>query len=205
MEIKTIEQKVLNKEELENEEVETILKYIVASVRNIVSDQKFINKCDLVQGLIGRYLNKLGIANYPCITNKCVMPNVVGHSFIIANISNKNYIIDPSFVQFMHLNSDYDDLYINNFRIKSKSPYYYASKIDADMTSCLLEKGYLELNEESAYLYGNAFYRTMTNIPINYPFNNIDGQIFINSFLKGKETLRKYDYDEIEFSVKKSK
>lgn len=191
-----IENKLINNENLSNEEIECFLKYIVESIKNIVKDDDFINKCDLVQGLIGRYLNKLNIPNYPCITNKCIMPNVVGHSFIVATINNKNYIIDPTFIQFACVN--YEELYINHLRIKSKSPFYYACKINRDYTSSLINNGYLELNEDTAYFYGNSFYHTLTNVKDDYKFIDIDGNTLINNFLNGDEILRKYDYDEIE-------
>lgn len=199
--IKDIEEKILNKEFLTQEEINCFLNYIVSSVKEIVNDDNFINKCDLVQGLVGRYLNRLEIPNYPSLTNKCIMPNVVGHSFIVATINNINYIIDPTFIQFACM--EFDDLYLNHFRVKSKSPFYYASIINKEKTISLISKGYLELNEETAYFYGNSFYYTLTNIKDDYVFKSINGNTFINSFLKGNEVLRNYDCEEIKTSFNK--
>lgn len=194
--IENIEKKLINKQKLTEEELSLFLDYIVLSVKEIVNDETFINKCDLVQGLIGRYLNKLNINNYPCITNKAVMPNVVGHSFIVAAINDNNYIIDPAFIQFALM--DFEELYINHLRIKPKSPIYYASLIDKEVTKSLLINGYVKLDERSAYLYGNCFYQTLTNVKDDYIFKNKEGRKYISEFLKGNEKLRKYDYDEIE-------
>lgn len=196
-----IEEKLLNNEILSDEEVYIFLDYIICSIKEIVKDDKYINKCDLVQGIIGRYLNKLNVINYPCITNKCIMPNVIGHSFIIATINNKNYIIDPTFIQFKYLSTD--DLYINHLRVKSKSPYYYAININKELTNTLINKGYIILNEETGYFYGNSFYNTLTNIYDNYILNNINGKIYVNSFLKGNEILRNYGYEEINTNLNK--
>lgn len=202
--IEEIEKKIIYKKNLDDEEVKLFLDFIILSVRKIVDDDMFINKCDTVQGLVGRYLNKLGITNYPCVTNKCVMPNVVGHSFIVATINNSNYIIDPAFIQFAFL--DFNELYINNLRIKSKSPFDYALKINKNMTKELVTHGYIKLTEQSAYWYGNSFYYTLTNIKDDYKFKDISGNLYVKSFLKGKERLHKYDYPEIfDFNFEKTR
>jgi len=203
--MENIESKIINKEQLKDVEIEQLLNYIVNNIRKIVNDETFINKCDLVQGLIGRYLNKLNIKNYPCITNKCITENIVGHSFIVADFEeygNKKYIIDPSYIQFLYLNDKEDDIYINDLRVKSKSPFYYAREINKDITSKFLKNGYMELNEENAFLYGNSFYKTKTGIPNSYEIPLINGKTYIHSFIKGNEVLRKYDYPEIETSIK---
>lgn len=193
--IQAIEKKLINKEDLSQEEIKIFLDYIVTSIRTIIDDETFINKCDLVQGIIGRYLNKLNITNHPCITNKCVMPNVVGHSFIVATINNNDYIIDPSFIQFAYI--EFNDMYINHLKVKSKSPIEYAINIDKDLTRTLMANGYMELNEESAYWYGNTFYHTLTNIKDDYKFKDIPGKELIEKFMEGNEVLRKYEYPEI--------
>lgn len=203
--MENIESKIINKEKLNNTEIKKLLNYIVINIRKIINDETFINKCDLVQGLIGRYLNKLNIKNYPCITNKCITENIVGHSFIVADFEefgDKKYIIDPSYIQFLYLNDKEDDMYINDLRVKSKSPFYYAHKINKDITNEFLKNGYMELNEENASLYGNSFYKTKVGINSSYEFPLISGKTYINSFTKGNEILRKYDYPEIETSVK---
>ncbi|MBQ7139913.1 MAG: hypothetical protein IJO32_00235 [Bacilli bacterium] len=203
--MKNIELKIINKEKLNDDEIIKLLDYIVSNVRKIVNDETFTNKCDLTQGLIGRYLNTLNIKNNPCITNKSISDNIIGHSFIIADFSeygNKKYIIDPSYIQFLYSNDKDNDIYINDLRVKSKSPFYYAHKINKDITNEFLKNGYMELNEENAFLYGNSFYKTKTGIPSSYEIPLISGKVYMNSFIKGNEILRKYDYKEIETSIK---
>ena len=206
MDIGIIEEKIINKEELANGELTFFLDNLIAVINDIINESSYINKCDAVQGLIGRYFKRLGIPTFANITNKCVSSNVIGHSFVVASFRDYNqgdYIIDPSFIQFLYLNDDYDDLYINHLRIKSKSPFYYARAIDKELTLELLRKGYLKLTSRSAYLYGNCFLHTKVCISDDSVIDNIDGNIYINSFFKGNEQLRVYDYPDIEISSNK--
>ncbi len=199
--IAKIEDKIINKENLTDEEVTIFLDNIISNINNIIKDDTYINKCDTVQGLIGRYLDKLNITYYANITNKCISKDIVGHSFIVISFKDYNndmYIIDPTFIQFLYLDNEYYDYYINNLRIKSKSPFYYAKNIDKDLTLELLQKGYLKLTSRSAYLYGNSFLLTKTNIKKDTKINLESGNTYINNFLKGKELLRDYNYPNIE-------
>ena len=61
----------------------------------------------------------------------------------------------------------------------------------------------MKLNEESAFLYGNSFYRTLNSIDDQFVFEDISGKDLINQFLKGNELLRKYEYPEIELNKNK--
>lgn len=205
MNINLIIESLKNKEVIDSQDIDKLVNYIVEEVKASINDLKMINKCDAVQGLIGTYLNDLGIPNYPCITNKSIREGIVGHSFIVADFKEYGggvYLIDPAFIQFYYLNDEMDDMYINNIRVKSKSPYYYANKIDSNLLNSLITKGYLELNEESAYFYGNSFYYTLVGIIKDYKIIPIPGSVYLNSFFKGKETLNTYDYDLIKISGK---
>lgn len=202
--MKEIENKILNNDKITEQELELFLKYIIDSVDEIVNHSTYENQCDLVQGLIGRYLQKLNVTIYPCITNKCIASNVIGHSFLVADFKeNGLYLIDPSFIQFLYLDHTYEELYIKHIRIKSKSPFYYAKEINPKLLLSFLQKGFMKLNEESAFLYGNSFYRTLNSIDDQFVFEDISGKDLINQFLKGNELLRKYEYPEIELNKNK--
>ncbi|MEG2457950.1 MAG: hypothetical protein RSB41_03575 [Bacilli bacterium] len=198
MNIKEIEKKIIDKEYVSDNEINLFLHYIVNEVDNIISKDTYEFSCDLVQGLIGRYLNNLGVISHPCITTSAIGPSVVGHSFIVASINNKLYLIDPSYRQFYFLDKTYEELYIKRLRIKSFSPYHYALELNKDIIEDFLSNGFMPLNADTAYVYGNSFVKTTTNVLDDYPFTNVNGEVFINSFLKGNELLRKYDYNEIE-------
>ena len=201
-----IENKLINNENITDEELISLLKYIINSINEIVNHPTFENKCDLVQGLIGRYLQKLNVKIYPCITNRCVANNVVGHSFIVADFKeNGLYIIDPTFIQFLYLDHEFKDLYINHLRIKSRSPFHYARQINPKLLLKFLQNGFIRLTEESAYLFGNSFYRTLTSVDDKFIFKDIDGKTLINQFLKGDEILKDYGYPEIKIKKKQVK
>lgn len=186
-----------------DDKINLFLKKIVESVKDIVDDDKMINKCDMCQGIIGRYLEKLGIEYYPCSTNKVISNNITGHSFIVAKISDDYYVIDPSFIQFKY---DYsEEKVINGIKCISKSPYYYLNKIDSDLTNKLIDNGYFKLDKNSAYAYGNAFYFTKTSIPYDFDLIPIHGDIIINAFKKGNDKLTNYNVGEIELDYKESR
>ena len=182
--------------EKDNKKVTQFLDKLISEVRRIVNDEKMINKCDTCQGLIGRYLESIKIPFYPCSTNNVVSSDVAGHSFIVTLIEGKYYLVDPAFIQFMYDKTE--DLVIKGIRCLAKSPYYYMNIIDENLTKELISNGYFELNEKTAYTYGNAFYFTKTNIPSNLVLKAIGGEAFMNAFTKGNDRLRNYNIGEIE-------
>lgn len=197
MDISNIENKLINHEVINNEEIKFLLDYIIASVRNDVDDKTFEYKCDMAQGLISDYLNKLDVENHPCSTNHCVHMNSVGHSFVVAIFGDSKYIVDPAFVQFYYHDKKYKDLWLKGLRVKSMSPYYYASKIDNNVITSLMKNGYMELNEHNAFVYANAFYKTITGFDYDGE-HFIEGETFINSVLKENDELHFYNSDSIE-------
>ena len=68
-----------------------------------------------------------------------------------------------------------------------------------------LQNGFIRLTEESAYLFGNSFYRTLTSVDDKFIFKDIDGKTLIKQFLKGDEILKDYGYPEIELNKKQVK
>lgn len=206
MNIFEIEQKLKNKEYLTEEEIDFFLSYTCNYVCNIVNHPTYENTCDTIQGIVGRYFNKLGIKINPCITNKCISPYVNGHSFIVATFQNgEHYLIDPSFIQFLILDNYYEDLYINHFKVKAKSPFYYAKQINEKLLLKFLKNGFHKLTPEFIFMYGNAFYKTSTNISDTTILEDIPSQVLLSNFLNGKEELRDYGYQDIPLSYSKSK
>ena len=177
-----------------------LLNNIVSSVNSIIGDN-MENKCDAVQGLIGRYLSELNIHYNACTTTKIIDEKLVGHSFIVAYFNDNAYIIDPSFIQFKYMNND--DLYIKGIRCISKSPYYYANLINSNLCNELVTNGYIKLDEESAYFYGNAFYQTKVGIKEGEVIPMLSGNMFIKLFSKGNDELINYDLEEISDVISK--
>lgn len=186
--IEEIEKKLINQEPITKEEVKILINHAINELKKQLNDKTFSNKCDLAQGVIGNYLKKLNVKIYPNITNKCISQNVVGHSFLIADFNESGkYIIDPAFIQFFYDNDKYEELYIKDTKVKSKSPFYYGMRQNPEILKELLKNGFLELNEENKNFYGNCFYYTLTNIPKDYQFKKKD-----YNFLQGNEPLNDY-------------
>ncbi len=210
MDFKSIEKKIKTKEKLSKEEVEFFLDTICENAINIINHPTLENTCDAFQGLIGDYLQSLGLKIYPCITNKVISENVIGHSFLVVSFKEygqDDYIVDPSFLQFLCLNDNYKDLYIHGLRVKSFSPFYYANNINKKLLLEFLKKNYMVLNENSAYLYGNAFMQTKVSIKEGTNIPYFDGIYFIDRFHLGSEKLRDYGYPKLSeaFSTEKIK
>ena len=110
-------------------------------------------------------------------------------------------------MQFLCLNDNYRDLYIQGLRVKSFSPFYYAKNIDKKLLLDFLKKNYIVLNEDSAYLYGNAFMQTKVSIKEGTNIPYLDGKYFIDRFYSGCERLRDYGYPKLNevLSTEKSK
>lgn len=199
--IEKIVDKILNKEKINSKELTLLLDYLINRTKEIINSKTYENTCDLAQGLIGRYLNSLKVINFPNLSIKAISEGVVGHSFIVADFKEFGqdlYLLDPTFVQFAILDQKYQELYIKDLKVLTKSPYYYANLLNKELTNALLTKGYLKLDPKSAKFYGDSFLYTKTNILKGYQFPNIKGEIYLNSFLKGQEKLQDYGYEEID-------
>ena len=202
MNITKIEKKLIAKTNLSEEEINFVLTYICDKIYEIINSPTYENTCDLIQGLIGRYLQSLDVSIYPCQTNHCIAPNVIGHSFLVASFNNNDYyLIDPSFIQFLILEDQYEDLYINHVKVKSKSPIYYAKNLNQKLLKQFLKQGFYKLTKDFAFVYSNAFYQPSTNILDNTILKNIEGDILIQKFIKSDEKLRDYGYPNIKRSV----
>lgn len=182
-----------------NDEI-MFLNKLILNIRKLVNDDKMINKCDMCQGLIGKYLDECNIKYYACSTNNVIAKDITGHSFIVTIINNKYYLLDPAFVQFKY--GYKEDVIINGIKCISKSPYHYLNSINNELTNELIENGYFLLDEDSAYAYGNAFYFTKTNIPSDMKLIPISGSVFIESFKKGCDQLKFYDTDTNPLYIK---
>lgn len=180
-----------------HDDASKFLDYIILSVKEIINDDTMINKCDAVQGIIGRYLKEFDISIYPCNTQKQISNGVVGHDFLVADINDVFYLIDPTFIQFKYDKSN--DLFIDNMKCKTYSPYHYAQIINKEACDNFIDKGYMELSLDNAFWYGNSFYRTKVGIPKDFKLMDINGDAFIKSFLLSDNPLSKYnEYKEIK-------
>lgn len=195
---KMIEDKIFGKTSVTYEEIDYYLSYVVYSVREKIFDNSnyFVNKCDLAQSIICHYFNSIGVINYPNMTLNAITDYIIGHSFVVATFNvmneNVNYLIDPTYIQFFKSENCSPDRYVmfNNYIIRTPDPGYYIKEGDRDIINKFNYCGYGVLNEELAKIYGDSFYNTKTMV-MDKEYREMNGFVYINSFLKGREKLSK--------------
>ena len=193
--IEILEQKVLSKEPLTEEEINIFLDYICYETRckftNDINNFSFQFKCDKAQAIITHYLNSLKVEVHPCMTQNVITEDIEGHSFLIAifnvNGINTPYLVDPTYRQFF-IDDKKDYILYNSKILRTPSPGYFIKEEDKTEIQKLLINGYHLLDENIARIYGDSFYNTKTGYR-SREFQSISGNIYINSFIKGHEPL----------------
>lgn len=194
--IESIEDKIKNSDSITEEETNYLLDYICYETRckltNDLENDSFEFKCDLAQSIICYYLDELGIKYNACMTQKAITNDIVGHSFVISELNNKLYLIDPTYRQFFKEEDNQENNYleIQNMIVKTPNPGYFIKEEDKKHIIPFLKSGYIVLDENTARIYGDSFYNTKTGYT-DKNYKSINGNIYINSFLKGNETLSK--------------
>ena len=193
--IEILEQKVLSKEPLTEEEINIFLDYICYETRckftNDINNFSFQFKCDKAQAIITHYLNSLKVEVHHCMTQNVITEDIEGHSFLIAifnvNGINTPYLVDPTYRQFF-IDDKKDYILYNSKILRTPSPGYFIKEEDKTEIQKLLINGYHLLDENIARIYGDSFYNTKTGYR-RREFQSISGNIYINSFIKGHEPL----------------
>lgn len=211
-----IENKILNKESLTQEEVNVFLDIINYIVRLKINPNldNYDNKCDLAISILYYYLKKLNCRIFSSVTHKSITNSIVGHSFLTLQLvvdgKIKNYLIDPTYIQFFkkdkcNENNYYISANYNNMILLTPDPGYFIKEEMKHYCIFLLNHGYIELTEESARMYGDSFYNTKTGISyINKMYQTIPGSVYINAFMKGSESVSKTEeeLEEINLNIK---
>ncbi len=210
--ISRIESLCKNNKELTEEDINTLLCYISYTVRQTISNYELKSideylyplKCDLAQSMIYYYLKDLNIETNPININE-IIPNVKGHSLIISKFKTvdgeKQYLIDPTYIQFFSKEECSEDKFIiiNDMICNTPDPGYFIVKNnDTEEIKPLLDNGFIELTDEISKIYGDSFYKTKTSIPNSFTeYNEASGPIYkkwLNSYTsrlsKTKEELK---------------
>lgn len=181
------------------EEEQKILDYEIQSTLDELSqtfgvdayNSPLENKCDYVQRVLGKKLEKLNITVYPKETKKIITSTVPGHSFLIVKMPQKIYLVDPTFCQFLQTEKCISNNFLiyENMILKAPDPGYFIIKTleGQNVASELLNKRYIELNETVAKIYCDSFYYAKQGTIIQnnkIPNSNIDGEIYLNTLLK---------------------
>lgn len=196
--LNAIKNKIMNEKTLSADEINYFLECLVYETRRLIYDGDiyFSYKCDKAQKIICDYLNDFGIVNYPNNTDYAITNYIVGHNFVVATFdvdnSNVNYLIDPTYIQFFKKeNCSLKSYYkCDNFIIKTPDPGYFIKESDIDYINNFNYYGFGILDDRLAKIYGDSFYNTKT-MSTDMSFKEIDGKIYINSFLKSNCKLVK--------------
>ena len=105
--IESIEQKIKDKLEINDNEIYYLLVYICYKVREKLSIKKqkelsqnnFENQCDTAQSMIYHYFENFDLTNISVNIHE-IIDEITGHSFNVIQINGKNYLIDPTYIQF---------------------------------------------------------------------------------------------------------
>lgn len=198
-----IEQKLMNKQNITDMEIKYLLTYLSYTSRKMVGrtiSDPCINKCDTVQSMIASYLNRLGVNTHPCATQNVITSGITGHSFLTADFisdgKERTYLIDPTYQQFLLKENCNDSKFFHHqgITLLKPDPGYYVKPEDYQLLEGLVNNGFSLLTSEIAKMYGDSFYNTKQGtLEIDKSFKTIPGDIYINSFSKGKEKLSKDD------------
>lgn len=207
--LSNIEYKIQHKISLTNEELNDFLSTIIYLTRININPKldNFDFKCDLAQSILYYYFKNLNCNIYPLTTQKTISENITGHSFLtlelIIDNQLKYYLLDPTYIQFFKKDKcTKDNYYIHpqyqNYILLTPDPGFFIQDNMKENTKFLLDYGFIELNEETAMMYGNSFYNTKTGINNNYhKYQSIPGFIYLNAFTKGFTPLSKTEEELI--------
>lgn len=208
---KDIEKRITAHESITQNEAEDFLRVINYIVRNNINPNldNFDYKCDLAQSILCHYFKKINCQVTACATQNVITAGVEGHSFTIItlNVENeeKNFLLDPTYIQFFKKEKCQESNYfvsplVPNRILLTPNPGYFINEADKEAAEFLLRYGYIELTPEYAQMYGDSFYNTKPGDDFDkLEFKTIPGNVYINSFLKGKEPLSKTE-EELRIS-----
>ncbi len=205
---KKIEGKISGGVSVTEEEIDYFLSYVVYVTRSKIFDGDFYfeNKCDLAQSMICYYFDDIGVMYHPNMTHSSITDLIIGHNFTVAEFNVMgvmvNYLIDPTYIQFFRPDRCSSQRYIefNDCIIRTPYPGYYILDCDKDIINDFNYCGYGKLTDKLAEIYGNSFYNTKTMV-FDKEYKSMDGFVYVNSFLKGKEKLSKSRDELIEMGV----
>lgn len=196
-----IEDRILNKISVTNDEVKYFLDSLCYIARNKINDNmdNFDYKCDMFQTMFFHYFANLNCEFVPCMTLNTIVNDIVGHSFSVLKMvvegKEKLYLIDPSYIQFFGKNRcQYENYLIdsknNNYVLLTPDPGYFIKDSDMMTINYLLMHGFIELDENLARIYGDSFLNTKRGLKDISVLETISGKVYINAFLKGKEEIK---------------
>lgn len=211
-----IENKIINKQSLSQKEVNDFLDIINYIVRLKINPNlnNYDNKCDLAVSTLYHYFKKLNCSVFSSTTQTSITNSIIGHSFFTLQLfvdgEIKNYLIDPTYIQFFKKDKCTNDNYYISTMYKdiiliTPDPGFFIKEEMKNLCAFLLNHGHMELTEESARMYGDSFYNTKTGVSYsNKVYQTIPGSVYINAFMKGSESVSKTEeeLEELDLNIK---
>ena len=217
--INEIEESLKNNNQLNNNDIESLLDYLSYIVRLKIADYENANmldyaysfKCDLAQSMICYYLESLGVKVNPVNTNE-VINGVVGHSLVLATFNtlegSKAYLIDPTYIQFFTEEkcNDNNFVIIKDIVCITPDPGYFVKRDSREgIILSLLNNGYISFDEDVAKVYGDSFYQTKTGVTLDkVKNNNASGSMYIKWFndYNSKLSKTKEELEDMKLLIK---
>lgn len=216
------------------QEAEEILKWTVQNARDELAKDKNLQEesllgcCGFGQAITAQTLRNMGLNPNICNVNPTIGEDTGRHAFITVNIpiktsekvENKMYLVDTTFRQFFLreeiTNSRGEFIKDKEFGNKvAPMAGYWLLKMQGgrELAEEILSKGYIELTEERAKLYGDSFIleekerKNPTRVPNQKELiTGIDGKQYINNInnpkLHGEIDYDMEDFEEFGINIK---
>ena len=208
-----IETNLKNNESITNQEAIDFLNTISYLTRYKKNPKlnNYDNKCDTAQSILYYYLKNLNLKVLAKTTQHTITNNIIGHNFLVVELivesKKKHYLLDPTYIQFFKKDKcTKENYYINSmypdYLLLTPDPGFFIQESMKQSASFLLNHGFIPLNEDTAKMYGDSFYNTKTGpITFNLTFKSIPGEIYLNAFLNGSESLSISEEKLIELNL----
>lgn len=208
------------------QEAEEILKWTVQNARDELAkdrnlqEESLLGCCGFGQAITAQTLRNMGLNPNVCNVNPTIGEDTGRHAFITVNIpvktsekvEDKMYLVDTTFRQFFLreeiTNSRGEFIKDKEFGNKvAPMAGYWLLKMQGGrkLAEEILSKGYIELTEERAKLYGDSFIleekerKNPTRVPNQKELiTGIDGKQYINN-INNPKLHGEIDYDMEDF------
>lgn len=213
---------------IERKEAEKILEWVVQNDLeglthdcgvDAIKEHGLLGYCGLSQGISGFSLINMGLSPYIGNVYPMLCKNAGRHAFLTVEIpvkengkvDKKLYLIDATYLQFFLRNevTIHEKCWIKDKRYGNRvaplAGYWLLQTKEGNMFAKeILSKGFIELNEKNAKLYGDSFTleakkrKNDTKVPRKNELNTgISGQTYIQNMIK-PEFQEEIDYYERE-------
>ena len=210
---------------IEEKEAISLLEWTVQNARESFfrktkdEEASLLGACGLGQAITGSTLKNMGLSPYIVNADPTLQKYTYRHAFVAVdipiqqgdNIQNKFYLIDTTFRQFFLrdevTNSSGDYIKDKKFGNRVASiPGYWMLKIKngEQLAKNILANGFIELTEENAKIYGDAFTlsdrdrKNSTKVPTKKELDTeIEGKEYIQN-IKSEQMQEEIDYDDEE-------